>query len=504
MHREPEEPLPPVIDVLLEGYRTVSFRCSAAEDDDAGTLTFPWPGSLASALSGRARLELRDSVSLTVLAAAEVDFGGGAHRLQLTDDHGRWLSVNKWGRLAPSFDGMSSDRVHELLLEQLDVLTADLASMGIDAFVCYGTLLGLVRDGGLIPHDDDADLAYLSRYDHPADVYRESLVIERALRAAGYDVTRHSGGHLQLEFRRRDGLDHHIDLFTAFRTGDRTYLCFQLGVPHLDLSGRAELQALGRTFAVPVEAEQLLTATYGPSWRVPDPSFTFTTPHGTRARLHAWFGEFNMQRDYWQDFYSSNAVERVPADPSPFARWVLDRTDPSTPLLDVGTGTARDARFFAASGRRLVGGDYSSEAIERARKLSANEGWSADFDVVNLNDLTSVGSFVSRLDWSLGWHLYARFLIHAIDDEARANLWTLAGSVARRGGECWFEFRTQRDADAAHVFGEHYRRYLSLDEVTGELADRGLAVMEHVEGQGLAPYGVEDPWVARLRVGAQA
>nr|WP_275585577.1 methyltransferase domain-containing protein [Blastococcus saxobsidens] len=384
-------------------------------------------------------------------------------------------------------------------------MQAELEALGVEPFICYGTLLGAVRDGDLIPHDDDADLGYLSRHEDPADVVWENLRLSRALVARGYSVLRHSGGHLQITFADPGaGQDHYIDIFTAFRVEGRTYLCFQVGDEELDLREREQLSLRGRSYPAPANSDALLAATYGPGWRVPDPSFTFTTPPRVRSRLSTWIGEFNMARDYWQDFYQSPGVDRVPATESTFAGWVAERLPEGAGVLDIGTGTARDARFFAREGRRVLGIDYSSAAIERARGLAAQEGWSADFRVVNLGDLTSVGDLVADLDGTVDWHLYARFLLHAIDDTARANLWTLAGAVARRGGECWFEFRTSEDQDATHVFGEHFRRYLSPEQVTDELAEHGIEVVERVHGQDLAPYRDENPWVGRLRVRGSA
>ena len=209
-----------------------------------------------------------------------------------------------------------------------------------------------------------------------------------------------------------------------------------------------------------------------------------------------------MLQDYWQDFYASAGAERVPAGESPFVRWVAERLDGQPPVLDIGTGTARDTRFLARQGHRVAAVDYSSAALRRAEELADHEDWEASFHQVDLGDPQAVGDLIADLDWSLGWVMYARFLVHAIDDSARQNLWDLAAVVARHGGECWFEFRTNQDEHEQHLFGEHFRRYLSPDLVTAELGAKGLAVRDLVEGRGLAPYGAEDPWVARLRVGA--
>lgn len=496
----PGAELPPVLDVLLEGFRTVSLNTAHGREED-GALVLEWPASLRAALAGRASVLVRDAVSHEALAEREVRFSGQESRLDLRDEQGRWLSVNKWGRLAPSFDGLDARALHARLYQRLDDLMADLRGAGVEPFICYGTLLGLVRDGRLIAHDDDADLAYLSAHDHPADVARENYEIERALVARGHSVVRHSAGHLQVRFETDGVLDHYLDVFTAFAVEGSTYLAFQVGAEGLDLSRRVELTVDGRVLPAPAEAEGLLAATYGEGWRVPDPSFTFTTPPPVRSRLKTWFGEFNMQRDHWQDFYASADAEKVPAVESSFVRWVTDRIEGQPAMLDIGTGTARDARFLAMKGHRVVAVDYSSAAIDRARCLSAREGWDASFHQLNLGDLHAVGRFVGDLDWDTEWQLYARFLVHAIDDQARANLWTLATLVAARGGTCWFEFRTDRDEREEHVFGEHFRRYLSPAQVADELRGRGLEVQELVEGRGLAPHGDEDPWVARMRVG---
>ena len=505
----PTGDLPAVVDVLFDGRRTLSSGRDDAVPTDDGAWRIPWPPALAAALTGVATVSVRDSVTTDVLATAEVLFAtdvavdpGTAPRLDLRDAQGRWLSVNKWGRLAPSFDGMDATGVQSRLLDRLQQLVHDLEDLGTAPFLCYGTLLGVVRDGRLIAHDDDADVAYLSAHHHPADVAIENFRLEARLRERGYAITRHSAGHLQIPFEVDGALDHYIDIFTALEVDGRTYLCFHVGADGLDLSRRREVELGGHTFPVPVEAEGLLAATYGPHWRVPDPSFRFTTPPEVRSRLNTWMGEFHMQRDYWQDFYASPDSQRVPRVESSFARWVDERLDGAAAVIDVGTGTARDARFFASKGRRVVGVDYSHAAVQAARELSEAEGWPSEFREVNLGDLHAVGSLVADLDWAAGWHLYARFLVHAIDDSARANLWVLAGAVVRAGGECWLEFRTDRDEQEQHVFGEHFRRYLAPEQVRDELAAHGMAVLESVHSRGLAVHGQEDPWVARLRVGS--
>ena len=90
--------------------------------------------------------------------------------------------------------------------------------------------------------------------------------------------------------------------------------------------------------------------------------------------------------------------------------------------------------------------------------------------------------------------LYARFLIHAIEDGARFNLWSFARETLRPG-RAYLEFRT---AGTRHAFGEHYRHFVPAETVASEVEAAG-AVVEHVEeGYGLAVYRSEDPRVCRI------
>ena len=59
----------------------------------------------------------------------------------------------------------------------------------VEAFLNFGALLGAIREGGMLGHDSDIDLAYVSPHTSPADVILESYGIERGLRALGWPVT---------------------------------------------------------------------------------------------------------------------------------------------------------------------------------------------------------------------------------------------------------------------------------------------------------------------------
>ena len=207
-----------------------------------------------------------------------------------------------------------------------------------------------------------------------------------------------------------------------------------------------------------------------------------------------------MHREYWDEFYAARATA-VPAVPSTFARWVHDHYEHPGTLVDVGTGTGRDGLWFARGGLDVLGLDYSPVAVEVAARTANRDGLSARFEQFDLYDEAGVAETGAAIAaGSLEPSVYARFLLHAVEDDGRRNFWTFARTAGAAGGRLFCEFRTGKDATEEHVFGEHFRRFLDPALVLDEIADRGGEVLHHEEGHGLAPYQDEDPHVCRVVV----
>jgi SAM-dependent methyltransferase len=261
--------------------------------------------------------------------------------------------------------------------------------------------------------------------------------------------------------------------------------------------GKVELH--GRTITAPADPEALLEILYGPRWRVPDPSFKFEPPRWVWRRLDGWLRNNNGNHDHWWPFYFGQSQETVPAWPSPFAQWVHDRESQAAAIVDIGAGTGRDALWFARQGHDVLGLDYIPAATERAGKQADAEGLPARFRTLNLYDVRQVlalGADLAHRDEPPV--LYGRFLIHALQDAGRHNLWRIASMSLRRGGRFYLEFRTGLDAHAEHEFGEHFRRYLEPEAVIAEIEASGGRIEYHEAGHGLAVYKHEDPHVCRL------
>lgn len=491
-------------DVLLNEQHVWSLLPTRDVHAEHGEPVARWPEALLPHLRGRAEVTVREHLSGEVLSATRHTFGGDASReVSVVDRGGRPLIIDKWGRLTRPMSLAPPGIQDELLDAAVRILDVLREKAGVASFVAYGTLLGAVRNGRLIGHDNDIDLAYLSEHPHPVDVVREGFRIERVLRDEGFLVRRGSGVRLNIRLRLSDNSPRAIDVFTAHWVEGRLYIPSDTGfkLPRETILPLTTVELLGRQVPAPAQPEVLLEATYGEGWRVPDPSFQYHTPRWLSRRLNGWFGGLIIHRKHWDGFYAKER-DRVPRRPSPFARWVAQEYPSDRPLVDVGSGTGRDGLWFARTAHRPVTGmDYNIGVVKRSNKVSRRRRLPATFRVVNLYDTRAVlawGALLSREPEPVD--LYARFVLHALEDAGQANLLRLASMSLRRGGLLFLEFRTPRDRGRPHAFGEHRRNYQTPARVRSRIEAAGGHVLREVSGTGLAPFKGEDPHVCRMVV----
>ena len=259
------------------------------------------------------------------------------------------------------------------------------------------------------------------------------------------------------------------------------------------------VEIAGRQVPAPADPEALVEVVYGPDWRVPNPAFRYETPVALRRRFDGWYGSLHDGRAVWDRFAATSSA-RIPRAPSDFARWVAEAHPSQRLLVDIGTGTGRDALWFAAEGRPALGLAFVVRWVNAAGRTATKKGLPATFRPFNLTDSREV----LALGASLARHeeppdLYGRLLLSSINDETRANLWRLAAMSLRRGGRLFLEFRTSEDAIEPHVFGASgRRRFHAVEQVVAEIEDARGTVVECVTGRGLAPLETEDPHVCRL------
>ena len=159
------------------------------------------------------------------------------------------------------------------LLELVDTVHALLAARGIPHWLDFGTLLGAVRDGELIPWDTDADFGIFAR-----DAERV-LELRDELEAAGHSlytddpavirVLYSDANRIALDltlWHERDGLlasdEGPLDLWPGMH--DR------IAFPPELVAELSEVSLNGRTLPAPADPARLLSEhRYGPDWRTP-------------------------------------------------------------------------------------------------------------------------------------------------------------------------------------------------------------------------------------------
>lgn len=165
-----------------------------------------------------------------------------------------------------------------LHLRDLDVLFSGidgyfqvLEALGYEAFINSGTLLGMVRDGHLIEHDDDVDLAVILHANSIEEAAIEWTELKKSLDKKG--ILDESSQRNIYKLTSLD--DVVIDLFPCWFQGDHAYV-----YPHTfgELT-REDILPL-RLHSVegtnmPADPKKMLAINYGPNWVKPDPLYAF-------------------------------------------------------------------------------------------------------------------------------------------------------------------------------------------------------------------------------------
>jgi hypothetical protein len=199
----------------------------------------------------------------------------------------------------------------------------------------------------------------------------------------------------------------------------------------------------------------------------------------------------NINLKYWNNEYS---LKRIPTIPSQFAAFVANELkNDEINIIDIGCGNARDSVFFAGLNKIVLGLDGSETVINENIKKYYDMDKVLKFSHLNLNDDKSVDFLLPKK-----CAIYCRFFIHAIDEKAEKNLFTLLNRNLLVGQRIFLEFRTEDDADKLKMAEKHYRRYIKAAEFLKKLNENKFKIEYSIIGKGFAKYQSEDAHVCRI------
>ncbi len=186
------------------------------------------------------------------------------------------LEVNKQGYFLNNH-GYSKERLSDLKPDDVFAGLARhiniLEDVGYKSFANSGTLLGLVREGGLIKYDDDADLCVILQADSHEAAAEEFLSLGQTLTGKAQRRPLRNVHHGMLKMNEIVGLD--IDLFPAYCVDGRIFIYpYSFG----DLAEEHVLPLKTCPFSglpVPNHADAVLEVNYGEDWRTPIRLFDF-------------------------------------------------------------------------------------------------------------------------------------------------------------------------------------------------------------------------------------
>jgi hypothetical protein len=164
-----------------------------------------------------------------------------------------------------------------------------LAELGRTHFLTSGTLLGFVREGNVLEHDDDIDFNVMIKGDTLEEVVSDMFDFQRELFKKGvldnweFLPTR--------TFARLKSEKIHIDLFPSWIMDGKLY-CWPHGIINIDDILPVSAQETPRGHLnFPARPEAVLECAYGDSWRVPDTTYSYP-----------WNRTFKVFKDYQAEY----------------------------------------------------------------------------------------------------------------------------------------------------------------------------------------------------------
>ena len=155
---------------------------------------------------------------------------------------------------------------------------------GKKLFVFYGGLLGFARNGGLIAHDCDLDLAYFSEETDPDKVRAEFYGIAETLAAEYRGEIYYSDNKINFTKLKQSVTPVWINSSGEFSC-TFAYVKDSFKVVKEDILPVREIEYEGCKLNLPANPENIVKYIYGRGWKYPDPGWKWLIEYKTRTPI---------------------------------------------------------------------------------------------------------------------------------------------------------------------------------------------------------------------------
>ncbi len=143
-----------------------------------------------------------------------------------------------------------------------------------------------------------------------------------------------------------------------------------------------------------------------------------------------------MDARLWWDRAYRNPINRGDTEPSEFAIEVAAELERPCRILELGSGTAQDGRFFAQTGHVVVGTDFIRQQVWDQARLMAER--SLSFVLLDMRNPLPFGDAAFDV-------VYARLSLHYFSGEVTFGIFREISRVLRDGGLLAFLCKSTSD-----------------------------------------------------------
>ena len=282
-----------VLTLFISGIPIRSHRAEVQDPETASRMRFKFMigGKLREKLPAGGKIEVRVaerdfelpfSTDVPGKFSGQARDGGEELKSLLAE---KW-HIDHWGNMHVSFgrDPSLLDRCARIYAAGRELVRRELDT---ELYVTGGNLLGLVREGKFLDHDDDIDASLILRAETPEEAAEDFFaMIERLAPAAKEAGLRLKVAQPLHFYVIRRGLPY-LDVLVGWLTRSG-YWCRpsgyggDLGIPAFEYD---EIDYAGTRMAIPTHAEKELVLTYGEGWNRKDDNYSKVRPEGPLKQI---------------------------------------------------------------------------------------------------------------------------------------------------------------------------------------------------------------------------